>query len=243
MGNSVISTITEDPKFDFLSIVPKLSKLYLDDLVETDNSLYNMRNIHPFKENILENGVQQPIIVIELPENKYEILAGHKRILSSKMLVKEGYESFDEIKALIYPIGSLSEAEKMRLKMATNHRREYTPEEKISILDRADALYEQLLTENKKPKGKKYEWVMATTGFGESVARRRSDVLKPERNAKVKVKKEPDLFIVALRNRLQQLLATKVNVKNKSITIRYQDTSDLNRILEICGLLEEGETK
>ncbi len=38
---------------------------------------------------------------------------------------------------------------------------------------------------------------------------------------------------------MQKKLQTKVKVEGKSITISYQDTKDLNRILELIGCIEE----
>ena len=40
-------------------------------------------------------------------------------------------------------------------------------------------------------------------------------------------------------DRLQKKYSTKVEIKNKSINIKYNDVEDLNRILEIMGLIED----
>ena len=46
-------------------------------------------------------------------------------------------------------------------------------------------------------------------------------------------------YLEDVRNQLQRQLSTKVDITNKSITIRYNDVDDLNRILEILGTIEE----
>lgn len=224
---------------DIVKTKAKQALLYLEELKEVDNQLYqgrNSRSLDSFKNNILENGLLQPIIVIET-DTGYEILAGHKRVYAHQLLVAEGHEQFDEVKAWVFEKDSLDELEKWKVKMGTNSHSDYTTEEKKAILDKADALYDQLKEAGKKPIGRKHEWIMALTGFGESVARRRSDALSVVDNHK----KEEDPFLKTIQNRMQSILSTKVNVKPKSFTVHYQDYEDLNRILEIICLLEVGE--
>ena len=52
-------------------------------------------------------------------------------------------------------------------------------------------------------------------------------------------KKETDPFIQDVCNRLQKKYATKVDIEKKKISIYYNSTEDLNRILEIMNLIEE----
>ena len=48
-----------------------------------------------------------------------------------------------------------------------------------------------------------------------------------------------DPFMDDVVDRLQKKFMTKVEIKNKSINIKYNDVEDLNRILEIMGLIED----
>ncbi|MBO7697623.1 MAG: ParB/RepB/Spo0J family partition protein [Erysipelotrichaceae bacterium] len=48
-----------------------------------------------------------------------------------------------------------------------------------------------------------------------------------------------DPFMDDVIDRLQKKYSTKVEIKNKSINIKYNDVEDLNRILEIMGLIED----
>jgi len=59
---------------------------------------------------------------------------------------------------------------------------------------------------------------------------------KPE-NKKKAAKRDP--FTEDVVNRLQKKFATKVEIKNKSIIIRYTDTEDLNRLLDIMNVIED----
>lgn len=51
--------------------------------------------------------------------------------------------------------------------------------------------------------------------------------------------KQTDPFIEDVRTRMQNKLATKVEITNSAITIKYNGTKDLNRILEKLGMIEE----
>ena len=50
---------------------------------------------------------------------------------------------------------------------------------------------------------------------------------------------QKDPFMEDVRNRLQRKYGTKVEIKNKCISIRYNDIDDLNRILEIMNVIED----
>lgn len=51
--------------------------------------------------------------------------------------------------------------------------------------------------------------------------------------------KERDPFTEDVCNRLQHKFATKVDIEKKKISIYYNDTEDLNRILEIMNVIED----
>jgi ParB family chromosome partitioning protein len=61
--------------------------------------------------------------------------------------------------------------------------------------------------------------------------------------AKKKTKKEPakDPLIRDIENRMTSKLGTKVTLSGKTIAISYGDTADLNRILELLGMIEESD--
>ena len=62
------------------------------------------------------------------------------------------------------------------------------------------------------------------------------DAKEPKPAKKEKVK---DHNLIYVEEIMQKKLQTKVKVEGKSITIAYQDTKDLNRILELIGCIEE----
>lgn len=62
---------------------------------------------------------------------------------------------------------------------------------------------------------------------------------KPIKKTTKPSNKKVDPFLEDVRNRLQRKFSTKVDLSNKSINIRYNNTEDLNRILEIIGVIED----
>lgn len=64
-----------------------------------------------------------------------------------------------------------------------------------------------------------------------------SEEVKP---SKTKPEKKRDPIIHDLEHQISVKLGTKVTIQNKKLTIRYTDTEDLNRILEILNCLDEG---
>lgn len=61
---------------------------------------------------------------------------------------------------------------------------------------------------------------------------------KPESRKRPEEKKK-DPFTADVEDRLRRKFATKVEIGNKCITIRYTDIEDLNRILEIMDVIED----
>ena len=54
-----------------------------------------------------------------------------------------------------------------------------------------------------------------------------------------KEKEKKDPFTEDVVDRLRKKFGTKVEIRNKAISISYTDTEDLNRILDIMGVIEE----
>lgn len=61
-----------------------------------------------------------------------------------------------------------------------------------------------------------------------------------EKPNKTKPEKKRDPIIHDLEHQISVKLGTKVTIQNKKLIIRYTDTEDLNRILEILNCLDEG---
>ena len=60
---------------------------------------------------------------------------------------------------------------------------------------------------------------------------------KPQ--TKIKQPQTKDKFVVDVENKLKKKLGTSVEVSNKTITIKYNNTQDLNRILDILGVIDD----
>ena len=66
---------------------------------------------------------------------------------------------------------------------------------------------------------------------------KKEDNGKKPKEGKEEKKKDP--FTLDVEDRLRKKFATRVEIGNKSITIRYTDIEDLNRILEIMDVIED----
>ncbi len=60
---------------------------------------------------------------------------------------------------------------------------------------------------------------------------------KKEKPGKKEVRRDP--LIVDLENRMSSKLGTQVSINGRTLNIHYSDTADLNRILDILGMIEE----
>lgn len=74
----------------------------------------------------------------------------------------------------------------------------------------------------------------------EDLTVRQVEELSKQKDVKPKTKvKEIDMFLDNVKKNLEDKLQTKVEVSNKKITISYNGTKDLNRILEIMDCLDK----
>ena len=60
---------------------------------------------------------------------------------------------------------------------------------------------------------------------------------RPEKKQRKEPEKDP--LIRDLENRMTSKLGTKVVISGKNLNIRFTDTADLNRILDLLGMIEE----
>ena len=67
--------------------------------------------------------------------------------------------------------------------------------------------------------------------------------LTGDKQKKKKEKEEPekDPLIRDLENRMTSKLGTKVSINGKNLSIAFTDTADLNRILDLLGMIEESD--
>ena len=65
-------------------------KLRKDKIIENENNNYELNDIEQLSDSIEQLGLLQPLLVKKLPNDMYEIVAGHRRYNAIKKLVAEG---------------------------------------------------------------------------------------------------------------------------------------------------------
>ncbi|MBY6930988.1 ParB/RepB/Spo0J family partition protein [Clostridium botulinum] len=87
--DSKINNIEKSIKF-------RTSQIDIDDLVPSEENFYSTKeeDLKELKDSIEIFGVQQNLVVKKIKNDKYEIIAGHRRYLALKRLYGEGKEQF-----------------------------------------------------------------------------------------------------------------------------------------------------
>ncbi|NFO41975.1 chromosome partitioning protein ParB, partial [Clostridium botulinum] len=87
--DSKINNIEKSIKF-------RTSQIDIDDLVPSEENFYSTKeeDLKELKDSIEIFGVQQNLVVKRIENDKYEIIAGHRRYLALKKLYGEGKEQF-----------------------------------------------------------------------------------------------------------------------------------------------------
>lgn len=156
-----------DKKFSIMDLMSDTSKnensenrekISIFDIQSNSKNFYNLGRdkIEEMKNSIIElKGVQHNVIVVRLPESeqfKYRLISGHRRVLASAELVREGHDEFTMIPALIKNNIDADE-EELLLIMTNSTQRELSDYEKVMQHIRLKELYTKLKSEG-KVKGK-----------------------------------------------------------------------------------------
>ena len=69
--------------------------------------------------------------------------------------------------------------------------------------------------------------------------RKVEQIVKDKMSKKEDIKPEQNLYVRDVKNRMEEFFQTSVTISNHSVSIHYEDVNDLNRLLELLGLVEE----
>lgn len=159
----------------------QIHKIPLSDLIEADEpqwnnffSSYNEVKLWELIFSILSKGLFFPILVKQLPDGKFLILAGHNRVRAFKRIIEEygdidgfNVEEYLSIDAKIFTDeDNLSDEDIKEIVVESNIQREPDLADKIkSIIARKD-----LIEARKDPKGRTFAKVAEDEGTSESTA-------------------------------------------------------------------------
>ncbi|MCH1942443.1 ParB/RepB/Spo0J family partition protein [Holdemania massiliensis] len=128
--------------------------------------------IEELKENILEGGLKQPLVVYK-KNNSYMIHTGERRWTALKQLFEEGKEvSFmgkvllDKVPVFVEQTAEDELMEEIDL-MRSNSHRSWSKEQREAMMTQAHECYQKLCDRGCKPKGREREWITALLGYSD----------------------------------------------------------------------------
>ena len=125
-------------------IAAKTEMLSIHSLEPSSDNFYDTSSIEELKDSIELFGLKQQILVKKIGENKYRVIAGHRRRLAVLALVEEGKTQFEMVPCQIEDISDV--AEKILLIHTNSTSRVLSDWEKVEQL----RMLKELLTEYKK---------------------------------------------------------------------------------------------
>lgn len=125
----------------------KTVSINIDHLIPSKDNFYstNEEGIKELKDSIEVFGLQQNLVVKKIDDEKYEIIAGHRRYLALRKLVEEGKEQFQYAPCKV-EIEEDSVKDKLILLITNSTTRELTDWEKVQQTEKL----RELLIEYKK---------------------------------------------------------------------------------------------
>lgn len=166
----------------------KLISVY--DLVPSKDNFYSLNQIDELKTAIeLAGGIKQNLNVVPLENNKYKVLAGHRRRLASLALAEEGKAEYELLPCKVEETQEDKEIQTMQeelLIILTNSHREKTDYDKVEEVKRLREILEKYKEKEKIP-GRMREIIAEAlntspgqVGRMESIDRKLSDGFKEE---------------------------------------------------------------
>lgn len=79
----------------------KITMIDIDDINDSKSNFYDTEDIEDLVNSIEMFGIQQNLIVKKIDNNKFELIAGHRRKLACLKLVQEGKEEYKKVPCII----------------------------------------------------------------------------------------------------------------------------------------------
>lgn len=130
----------------------KVRKININDLVPAseEENFYSITEFKELKESIEMFGIQQNLIVKEIEDGKYKVIAGHRRRLAALELVNEGKEEFEYVPCIVKKdIDNVSES--LLLIMTNSTTRVLSDWEKVKQCVETEKLLKEYRKNNKVP--------------------------------------------------------------------------------------------
>lgn len=153
-----------------------VSMVDIDELEPSEDNFYSMSDMEELQESIESFGVQQNLIAMKRGnDEKYEIIAGHRRYQACKKLVDAGKKEFSNVPCRLLP--TISDTLKNILIIHTNSEtRKKTSWEITEEIERLKILYKDYKKENPNFKGDVRVAVAKETGLSTSTIGRHENI-------------------------------------------------------------------
>lgn len=168
----------------------KIKMISVHDLVPSEDNFYSLNQIEELKTAIeLVGGIKQNLNVVPIENNKYKVLAGHRRRLASLALTEEGKKEYEFVPCKVEDAEEDEEMQNIQeelLIILTNSHREKTDFDKVEEVRRLRELLEEYKKKEKIP-GRMREIIAEAlntspgqVGRMESIDRKLSEEFKEE---------------------------------------------------------------
>lgn len=210
----------------------KLNQYPMDDIEELALQFLEM------KEQIQPGEAYQD----DLHDGKrFTLTSGERRYRAIKLLYSRGeHDGMMDLIIVNKPQDIWEERRRIR---AANVYRTHSQETRLMEIKECEEEYRHLIEIEQKPKGLKRDWIAAQLGIsGRTVDRYLKDPKssQPEAEEKKNEDEKDTLHMQSCAQRLESKFQTKATIKGHRINIYFQDTEDLNRILELMDALDQG---
>lgn len=205
------------------------------------NEVYKVENIDELKKSIEQYGLKQPLVVIKVSEDKFMIIAGHRRFGAIQWIYSEGKTIEFAGKQLSNLVPCIfDDAEKFKDEdsaffelTSSNNYRKLSAEEMKSLINKANDIYEKNKINGIIPSGAKRDWIAKKIGLS---ARTVDKYLKTDDETVEDIKDTKIKKATSINKKLESFYEyiEDIKVDEYGKTDRKSINNELKIIIDIC---------
>ncbi|QRG86081.1 ParB/RepB/Spo0J family partition protein [Bulleidia sp. zg-1006] len=219
----------------------KIHKLDLNEIEKSNKNFYEAVNeedynlkVEAIKESILEIGLINPITVFKKENGKYEIISGHTRYNAVLQLSESGLID-SKIECIIQE--NFDEESHLKQIIESNIQRQKNEETNKIEFDFFEKEYEKLVQENRRPEGKKDDWIAKKLGISSRTVRRRRHHFNQDAND------NQSNSITSNEVDMKKLIKKAIKIlekirKNEDEIEREFNVDEINSMIELINILK-----
>jgi ParB-like nuclease domain. len=151
------------------AVIQVRKKIPYGKILPNENNHYSMDNLEELADSIEDLGLLQDLLVKEIDDNNYVVIAGHRRLSAIRILVEErNIKKFEQVSCVICDKDEDEVISQIKLHVTNTTTRELSEYDKMIAISELERLINEASDKGIKIKGKKRKLIAEQMNLGET---------------------------------------------------------------------------